>query len=217
MSTQFKSSKLNYTKASTTTKGIKIKPSSVEHYRAMITLLKYKLDLKYHTYDLNCEKPLKVVLRGVIQELSEDEIKTDREAQGYPAHKISRLTGRNKQPDPLVSIEIEREYKSIYNLKHCCGLSITVEPLHVRTETSFNITGAKNSDTYKKNCNADYKCLKCDKGHSTHLCTKQKTTPAKCANSLEVQRKFKQWKTDSKGKVFRPLDTQKHGSNRRTH
>ncbi|GJQ76213.1 hypothetical protein Trydic_g1954 [Trypoxylus dichotomus] len=34
----------------------------------------------------------------------------------------------------------------------------------------------------QSNCNINYKCMKCGEGHSTHLCTKPKTTPPKCAN-----------------------------------
>lgn len=82
----------------------------------MISLFKHTLKVEYHTYDLNSEKRLKVVLRGRIQELTEEDIKTDLETQGYPVQKIH---------------------------------------------------------TEKK---------KCGEGHSTHLCEKPKTTPAKCAN-----------------------------------
>lgn len=47
-------------------KGIKIEPYSVEDYKNMVRLLRDSLQIQFHTYDLNSEKPLKVVLRGVI-------------------------------------------------------------------------------------------------------------------------------------------------------
>lgn len=173
--------KLNYTKATTVHNGIKIEPSSVEDYRAMITLLREKMKVQFHFYELNSEKQLKVVLRGVIQELSDEEITNNLHQQGYPISKISRMLGKNKQPAPMVLIEIDREYKSIYNLTHCCGLTITAEPLKAKTGL-IQCHRCQMFGHAQKNCNADYKCLKCGGDHSTHLCTKLRTTPAKCAN-----------------------------------
>lgn len=181
VSSEITKNKLNYTKAISTSKGIKVEPCTVDDYKNMIRLLRDTLKVQYHTFDLNSEKPLKVVLRGVIPEITDEEIQSDLITKGYPITKISRMMGRNNQPAPLVLIEIERDYKSIYNLSNCCGLSITAEPLKTKT-TVIQCHRCQMFGHAQKNCNAEYKCLKCGDGHSTHLCPKPRTTPAKCAN-----------------------------------
>lgn len=124
----------------------------------MIRLLRDTLKIEYHTFDLNLEKPLKTVLRGVIQEITEDEIQADLISKGYLVTKVSRMMGRNSKPAPLILIEIDREYKSIYNLSNCCGLSISVERLKAKS-TVIQCHRCQIFNHTQKNCNADYKCL----------------------------------------------------------
>lgn len=38
-----------------------------------------------------------------------------------------------------------------------------------------------------KNCNDNYKCIKCGEGHSIHLCEKPKITPSRYANCAGEQ------------------------------
>lgn len=52
--------------------------------------------------------------------------------QGYHVSKVSRMLGENKQT-VLVLIKIDREFKYVYNISHCCELSIEVEPLKDKT------------------------------------------------------------------------------------
>lgn len=137
---------------------MEVEASTTEDYRNMVTLLKHTLNIQFHSYDLNCEKPLKVVLRGIIQELTDKEITEDLGQQSYPVKKVPRMLGRDKKPSPLVLIEIGRKYKSIYNITACCGLSITVEPLKTKT----SVTQCHRCQLYggvRKNYNANYKCL----------------------------------------------------------
>lgn len=89
--------------------------------------------------------------------------------------------GKNNRPAPLMLVEVAKEYKSIYNITFCCGLSVVVEPLRPKNE----IIQCRRCQLFghsQKNCHADYKCMKCSESHSTHLCSKPKTTPAKCSN-----------------------------------
>lgn len=82
---------------------------------------------------------------------------------------------------PLVLIEIDREYKSIYNITNCCGLLIEVEPLNKKD----TVTICHRCQMYghvQMNCDNEYKCMKCGNTHSTYLCEKPKTKPAKCAS-----------------------------------
>lgn len=173
--------RINYTRATMVPKGIKLELANSDDYRRTIKLLHENMKIYFHTFDPEEERPLKVVLRGVIQELTDEEIKADLDSKGYPTRKITRLNGRDNRPAPLVQIELGREYKSIYALKTCCGLAITVEP----KKSNNSIIQCHKCQTFghtQRNCYSEYRCLKCGETHSTHLCEKQKTTPARCAN-----------------------------------
>lgn len=95
--------------------------------------------------------------------------------------KISRMLGKDKKPAPLVLIELSKDYKSIFDLKKCCGLDISVESLKVRQDI-MQCHRCQLFGHAQKNCRADFKWLKCGEEHSTHLCTKPRTTPPKCGN-----------------------------------
>ncbi|GJQ65604.1 hypothetical protein Trydic_g12483, partial [Trypoxylus dichotomus] len=116
---------------------------------------------------------------GITKDITE--LKGDLQQQDYPVENISRVKGKNGQPTPPVLIEVSREYKSIYNIANYCGPTIIVESLRTRSE----IVQCQKCQMFghtQSNCNINYKCMKCGEGHFTHLCTKPKTTPPKCAN-----------------------------------
>lgn len=81
----------------------------------------------------------------------------------------------------MVLTEIIKEYKSVYDIKHLCGLAVEVEPLNKQKK----VVQCHRCQLYghiQKNCNAEFKCMKCGKDHSTHLCTKPHTVAPTCAN-----------------------------------
>lgn len=176
--------KINYVKAKVVKTGIEIEPQTEQDYRDLYKLLKEQ-KIQFHTYELRSEKPLKIVIKGVPQEMEEQEIKEDLEAQSYPITKITRMKGK-RGPMPMVLVEIGREYKSIYNqLKHCCGLAIQIEPLEKKSEI-IQCHRCQLFGHIQKNCHANYRCMKCADNHSTHECNKPSTTPPKCANCGEA-------------------------------
>lgn len=177
-----KNNNIQYTKAKMVSSGVQVEPTTEDDYRKLNTLLRNQ-KIQYYTYQLQSEKPLKVVIRGVIHQITETEVQDDLDRQGFPALKVSRmqcLTG----PAPLMLVEIAREYKAIYDLTTCCNLSITVEPVHVRTDI-VQCHRCQLFGHVQRNCNSNYKCMKCGGDHSTHLCEKPRTTSPQCANCGE--------------------------------
>lgn len=170
-----------YTKAKLISQGVQVEPYSEDDYRNLFKILKTKKE-EFYTYQLKSEKKLKVVIRGIMTEITEEDISSDLNEQGYPAIKVLRMKGRLGFPAPLVLVEIDREYKSIYNKLHrVCGLSVSVESLRVKTEV-IQCHKCQLFGHCQKNCHAAFKCMKCGEEHSTHLCKKPKTTAPKCAN-----------------------------------
>ncbi|GJQ69117.1 hypothetical protein Trydic_g18452 [Trypoxylus dichotomus] len=149
--------RITATKSKLINTGIQVEPATEEDYRKLM------------------------VQRGITQDITEEEIKQDLHAQDYPVEKITRMKGKQGKPSPLVLIEIDRLYKSIYNITDCCGLAVKVEALRTRN-LIVQCHKCQMFGHTQSNCNINYKCMKCGEDHSTHLCEKPKTTPPKCAN-----------------------------------
>ncbi|GJQ67519.1 hypothetical protein Trydic_g8332 [Trypoxylus dichotomus] len=172
--------RITATKSKLINTGIQVEPATEEDYRKLSKLLKEQ-KTQFYTYQLKSEKKLKVVLRGITQDITDDEIKQDLQAQDYPVEKITRMKGKQGKPSPLVLVEIDRLYKSIYNITDCCGLAVKVQALRTRN-LIVQCHKCQMFGHTQSNCNINYKCMKCGEHHSTHLCEKPKTTPPKCAN-----------------------------------
>lgn len=94
-----------------------------------------------------------------------EEVTADLKDQGYPITKITRMNGKYSRPAPMVLIEMERKYKSICNIKQVNGLAVTIEPLR----SSGNTIQCHRCQLYghiQKNCNAEYRCMKCAEKHT---------------------------------------------------
>lgn len=175
-----KSNKIAVTKSKVVATGIQIEPATEDDFRNLRSLLK-KENLQHYTYELKSEKKLKVVIRGIQQEITIDEIMNDLKDSGYPAEKITRMNGKFNRPAPMVLVQIGKLFKSIYNLKYCCGLSVTVEPLMTKSEV-IQCHRCQLFGHTQPNCEVEFKCMKCGDYHSTHECEKPRTTPPRCAN-----------------------------------
>ncbi|GJQ79451.1 hypothetical protein Trydic_g5039 [Trypoxylus dichotomus] len=168
--------RITATKSKLINSGIQVEPATEEDYRILSKLLKDQ-KTQFYTYQLKSDKKLKVVLRGITQDITDDEIKQDLQAQDYPVEKITRMKGKQGKPSPLVLVEIDRLYKSIYNTTDCCGLAVKVEALRTRN-IIVQCHKCQMFGHTQSSCNINYKC----EDHSTHLCEKPRTTPPKCAN-----------------------------------
>lgn len=176
-----KSKNLVYNKAKMVKQGVHLEPATEEDYRGIFHLLKNE-KVEFYTYQLKSEKRLKVVIRGVLTDIPETEISNDLHEQGYPVTKVKRMKGRNKQDIPLVLVELDKQFKSIYNnLRFCCGLSVTTESLKIR-EGIVQCHKCQKFGHTQANCHTSYRCMKCGAAHSTHECTKSPTSDAHCAN-----------------------------------
>ncbi|RZC32014.1 hypothetical protein BDFB_011553 [Asbolus verrucosus] len=171
---------IKYTRATNTKDGIRTKPTTERDYKSMYTLFKNQ-NLEFHTHQLKTEKTLKIVAKGIPIEIKEEEIHEDLKSQGYPAMKITRMNRKGNVPAEMVLIEIDRIYKSLYQIPTINNLLVTLEPLRSNGQ-QVQCHRCQLFGHVQKNCNAEYKCMKCAGNHSTHLCPKEKTTPAKCTN-----------------------------------
>lgn len=161
--------------------GIQVTPETEDDYRKIRKLFEDE-KIEFYTYQLRSEKSLKVVMRGIAHHISMQTVAEDLDAQGYPANKITRMNGKLGKPAPMVLIDIDKEYKSIYTkVTECCGLAVTIEAMRVRDDI-IQCHKCQAFGHSQKNCHITHKCMKCGDSHSTHECRKPTTTPPKCAN-----------------------------------
>jgi hypothetical protein len=120
-------------------------------------------------------------MRGIPLSIQIEEIQKDLQEQGYETTKIERMKIKSGETTAATYIELERKYKSIYQITNCCNLSVTVETYKSRN----TYTQCHRCQLYghtQTGCKAKFKCLKCAGEHSTHICIKVKTIDSKCAN-----------------------------------
>ncbi|KAK9717212.1 zinc finger associated protein [Popillia japonica] len=129
LSAEIKRRGINFTKAQNVTDGIRIFPSTASDHR---TLTKFFSNdgIPHHTYQLPSEKLLDVVVRGIPQEIAEEEIFNDFRERGFTPQVVARMRrSRDRAPMPLVLVKVPREQKTIYHLEEVLSLEVTVEAL----------------------------------------------------------------------------------------
>lgn len=95
-----------------------------------------KNKIPYHTYQLPEEKLLKVVIRGIPEDINPEEVLEELQQLNYPAINATRMrSGPNRRPIPLILIQLAKpEGKDIINLTQIFYLRVRVEALRRKTE-----------------------------------------------------------------------------------
>lgn len=181
LSNILKNSKVVITKARVISIGVSLYPATSDDFRRAIQIIR-KEGLSHHTYQLPEEKNLHVILRGIPEPVSSEDIKDELEANGFLPIRVHRLTRfKDKHPLPLVSVVLPRDQKHIFQLESLLYVKITVETQRKRPGMSqchrCQLFG--HSQNY---CTAPPRCVKCAGTHQTSDCTKLPTMPATCAN-----------------------------------
>ncbi|KAA5621302.1 hypothetical protein F3H11_34190, partial [Pseudomonas aeruginosa] len=103
-----------------------MKVRTPDDHRALTSYLR-KENIGFHTYALQEDRELRVVIRGVPKELEIDYIKEDLTAQALPIVSVHRMhSGRGKQPYNMILVALEptpEAKKKIACLTTICGLS----------------------------------------------------------------------------------------------
>lgn len=127
-------------------------------------------NLQYHTYQLQSEKLLKVVIHGLPETITENEIIAELSNQDLPVLKARRLLFNNI-PSSLVLVYLERtdKRKEIYQLKNLFHLIIKVE---AKRKSNW-ITQCFRWQTFGHaaiSCRAHWRCVSCGGPHDTKEC-----------------------------------------------
>ncbi|GBP82925.1 Nucleic-acid-binding protein from transposon X-element [Eumeta japonica] len=159
------------------------------HVETFRKLNKYLVDNKvqFHTYALEEERKIKMVIRGIPTDFPVEEIKADLCDQGFPVLSVHRLCRRDGSPLWLVLVVLPRtnEAKNLSrSLNKVCGLSgIRVEAPHKKGGPG-QCHRCQLYGHAAANCNANPRCVKCQVPHWTRDCplTRDSEEKPSCVN-----------------------------------
>ena len=162
---------------------VKILPTNPDAYRKLTKLLK-TLNANFHTYQLNQERPFRVMLRNIHHSADLDELKFKLLKQDHEVTNISNIRHRiTKNPLSLFFIDIKQKKrkndKEIYNVNRLMNSIVKIEPPLVKKEI-VQCNRCQRYGHMQKYCNHNFRCVKCAGRHLTDQCTKSPETSAKC-------------------------------------
>lgn len=162
-------------------KGIQIFTENVDDFRGTRKVLD-ALKEGYHTFQLQEEKELKVVLRGVPECIDEDEIENDLAAQGFKFNNVKRLGNKDRKfPLVLVNAPKNEEGKKLFEVNKVCQVKVATEPKRRSSRTQQCFRCQKHGHVQFR-CTAEYRCCKCAASHPSWNCNLPKESTPKCVN-----------------------------------
>ncbi|GFW84128.1 uncharacterized protein TNCV_4877911 [Trichonephila clavipes] len=176
----------NYPTATNThTKGyIKIEAQSADDHRDITTYLKEK-QLEHYVIEPPSTRPLKLVIKGLPENIEPEDIKNDLISKGINIIKVAQLKKFvTKTPLPIYMIEIARDdnVNDIYQVRSCLYMQIKLNPFR----KGNRITQCCNCNFFhhaSQNCSMKTRCLKCGENHRTGACKiKEKIENPLCIN-----------------------------------
>ncbi|KAL1447273.1 hypothetical protein WDU94_012420 [Cyamophila willieti] len=161
--------------------------STTDGYRAACTLLDNK-NLEYHSYRLQQDKTIDVVIKHVPVAFTDQEITDELQILGFKDFKLMRVWDREKKPIPVVSVYLDKKHemnKEIFDLSKFMNCIVSVEP----KKKSHHIPQCTKCQRYghtKNYCKLSPRCLFCSLPHPSSQCEKKKEDTVKvCANCGE--------------------------------
>lgn len=145
-------------------------------------------NLDHHTYTVNEERPVRMVLRNVPPNILPEEIERDINAANLTATRIVQMSKKCKDTNTLIpypmfiiSFPAKTLMKDIYKVKKICHCIVI-------WQVYKNVSGVKqcyNCQSFghtARNCFRASKCVKCDGTHSTKNCIKAVESKPTCTN-----------------------------------
>ncbi|GFW02995.1 uncharacterized protein TNCV_156151 [Trichonephila clavipes] len=163
---------------------IKIQAESSDHHREITQFLTDK-GVQYYVTDPPANRPLKLVIKGLLATTEPEEIKKDLIDQGIKIEKIAQLRQfKTKSPLPFFMIEITRDenVNDNFKIRSCLYMQVKFDPFrkNSRPTQCYNCNFFHHAS---QNCSMKTRCLKCGGGHRTGQCEiKEKILNPTCIN-----------------------------------
>lgn len=147
----------------------------------------------FHTFGLQAQIELKVLIRGLHHSTLPDDIKEELESAGFSPLAATPITSqdghqeeaerRKRRPCNLFMVKLKKvgSWEAIWKLGSLMGVKVTVEEFRPRNGVPqcYNCQRFGHSSV---NCFQEPRCLKCSGTHRSRDCTLPETSQPKCCN-----------------------------------
>ncbi|GFT03810.1 nucleic-acid-binding protein from transposon X-element [Trichonephila clavipes] len=162
----------------------KIEAETEDHHREITAYLTGK-SVGYYVINPPENRPLKLVIKGLPEDVEPEDIKKDLISKGINVEKVAQLKKfATKARLPLFLIEITRDdnVNDIYQIRSVLYMQIKLDPFR----KSNRVTQCYNCNNFhhaSQNCFMKTRCLKCGENHRTGECSiKEKIENPLCIN-----------------------------------
>ncbi|CAH0562957.1 unnamed protein product [Brassicogethes aeneus] len=181
LSKEFSLRGYQYTKAVSTSEGMRFFPSTIDSYRKITAFLQQNGE-QFHFYQLPEERLLQVVIRGIPLEIDIKEVEAEIRQKFNPTLITRMKKGKDRTPMPLILVKLSPQEKEIYEIDNLCNIRVKVEALQ-RDGNVGQCYRCQKFGHVKSKCTALPKCLKCAEEHLSRDCTRpSKPFDPVCAN-----------------------------------
>jgi len=166
-----------------TQKNVKKQANSSDNYRKIFKLLNTQQNAQFHTYQLQSEKPFRVVIRNLHPSTSCDDIKSTLENFNLSVLQVVNVLQRQtKIPLRLFFVGLVKDdnSKTIFDITSIRHTKIKVEEPH----KCRDLVQCQNCQDYghtRSYCNHSPRCVRCGKNHLSSSCDTPIDVPPTCA------------------------------------
>lgn len=167
------------------TSGIRVNVFSEEDFRKVQALLDAE-KIKFHTYMLKTDKPVKVIIRHLPTSTKPEAIQEELLAMDFPVTNVTQFKSRRDgeiKPIPIFLVTLTRTEKAsdIYHLHGMFHLKIKVETYKGR-QGPAQCHNCQKFYHGQSSCRMPPKCCRCAGDHKTTDCNREINTVIKCIN-----------------------------------
>ncbi|KAL4097406.1 hypothetical protein QTP88_022192 [Uroleucon formosanum] len=161
---------------------LKIQTANPESYRALVQFLR-KENAEFHTYQLQEDKPIRVVIRNIHPTTPCELIKEELILRLFEVRQVTSVLHRlNKNPLPLFFVDLEPTTHSneIFQLTSLLHTKIIVEEPY-KPKSISQCANCQDYGHTKAYCGYSPRCVRCGKDHHSSSCPNSRDEPPKCA------------------------------------
>jgi hypothetical protein len=141
--------------------------------------------IEFHSFTLSHDRTLKVVIKGLLSDISAEEVADELKNLGYEPKYVRQFgTPLKKMPIHMVTLPSNHINKSIFNLHSLFYMTVKVESY--KSDNPAQCYACQRFGHSSLHCNQAPRCVKCAGPHQAKDCTKKMEEDPTCANCKGV-------------------------------
>lgn len=158
-----------------------IRPNNRINYNIVIDYLK-ETDAEFHSFRPHCKRQYKAVIRNLHHSTIITDITNALAELGHSATRVVNIK-KSHRPLPLFHVELASKdnNKDIFKIKKLLHSTVLIEKPHTKRKNPPQCYTCQAYGHTRNYCSQQPRCVKCGDNHSTDMCTKDSSLPAKCA------------------------------------